>query len=507
MARFGITSWLGDGTGGNPFIPRGIDGPRAVIDLRPDPTVGAGVCLYIADAVTTNQVTRDLGEESLDSPLSNPAARWIENNLGVTLAGSTLREVIAELLILWGEADLPGRTKWKRLLATSDGRHRIVMRDRVIYDALAPVGATVSDDFNRADEALAVSANWNDIVIFGGDSTFSIVSNVALAQGTSTAFGEWNANFGTAQWAQANASGINNAQAGLILRCSDPSNNLYMGYWRGGNDAWRIAKTVSASFSVLAEDTGGPASLSSNVLYFVANGSTLTLRVDGVQKLQTTDTSITNLRIGIMGLRDSSTGSLDNFQGGDITSQTVTPSAIVATVTIPQATAVTPTGDATATPAAIAATTTIPQAVPQASSTVTPAAIAATTTLPQAVPVASSTSTPTAILATVNIPQATAGAATSVSPAAIAATVTVPQAVPTAGAEATPAAVVLTAFIVQATLEAAASVTPTSFLVTLALPAVGAVGVVTTIRHRQGSVTASGRQGSVRATIRQGDSD
>lgn len=164
-------------------------------------------------------------------------------------------------------------------------------------------------------------------------------------------------------------------------------------------------------------------------------------------------------------------------------------------------------GPATVTPTVVDAVAVIPQAVPQASSTVTPAAIAATTTLPQAVPVASSTSSPTAILATVNIPQATAGAATSVSPAAIAATVTVPQAVPTAGAEATPAAVVLTAFIVQATLEAAASVTPTSFLVTLALPAVGAVGVVTTIRHRQGSVTASGRQGSVRATIRQGDSD
>lgn len=323
MARFGLTSWVGQGTEANPFVPRGIDGNRAVIDLRPDPTVSSGVCLYIADAVTTNQVLRDLGEESLDAPLSPQAINWVDNNLGVTLAATTLREAIAELLVLWGEADLPGRTKWKRLLSTSDGRHRIVMRDRVIYDALAPVNATVSDDFNRANQALAVSANWNDIAIFGGDSTFSIVSNVALAQGTSTAFGEWNANFGINQWAQANASGINNAQAGLILRCSDPSNNMYLGYWRGGNDAWRIGKTVAASFSVLSEDTGGPASISGVSMLFTANGSTLTLWVDGVQKLQTTDTSITDLRIGIMGWRDSSTGSLDNFQGGDITNPTV----------------------------------------------------------------------------------------------------------------------------------------------------------------------------------------
>jgi hypothetical protein len=119
---------------------------------------------------------------------------------------------------------------------------------------------------------------------------------------------------------------------------------------------------------------------------------------------------------------------------------TATPTAVVSTVALPQAT---PSVADTAAPDAIAATAALPQATPTVSATATPAVIAATVSLLVATVTGAATAGPASIAASVALPQATAATAgnATASPATIAAVVNVPQVSPSGGATVAPAVI------------------------------------------------------------------
>lgn len=315
MTRFYLAPYVGAGSDTEPFQPDVPDAPFAfsTIDLRGDATRLDGFCLLrVTDSLSG--VGFDLGD-SLDDPLPRSVSRRIENQLGLTLdSRQRLREIIVELLLRHATPD-SDKTRWDRLTADHRGRMRIYLGEQ-IYDAPAILNTVVTDNFNRADEELEASANWS---VSDADSSYSIVSNQLDITGGGTAerrTAHWSADsFGPNCYAQGDYVTKGTIDNGLMLRHDGThpvSGNLYMG--RDNGFDYDIAKIISGSFTRLT--AGGSAA--TGEYYFEADGSTLTLKVDSVQKLQTTDTDLTGADFAGFVTVTGDGGIWDNFEAGDL---------------------------------------------------------------------------------------------------------------------------------------------------------------------------------------------
>ncbi len=172
----------------------------------------------------------------------------------------------------------------------------------------------VTDDFNRADENLEASANWTASTA----AMYKVVSNQLDIIGAASArrSAHWSADgFGPDCYTQADYVTFAPANDyGITLRHdgADPATgNLYAAR---DNDNFEIIKIVAGSFTTLA--TGDAATLGTWRLEAV--GSILTLFVDGVQKVQVTDTSLTDAGFnGFFGFGTDG-GVWDNFEAGPL---------------------------------------------------------------------------------------------------------------------------------------------------------------------------------------------
>lgn len=313
--RFYLARWVGDGTEGNEYRPD-VDADRwAAIDLRPDATRPEGRVLVAVDGdATTARGVVDLGDD--ETARSATRREAIASALGVTLQQDTLRGALAELLILHGEDPTRrDRTRWARLKQNRAGRHRIVALGRTLYDAPAILNATITDNFNRANEALGDSANWSEVQ--GG---FNIVSN-QVATGSNATAGQWRSaryeadldsddHYAEIEWLTAENS---NSLGAVTCRYSPSAATYYLGGQRQSQS--RIDKVVTGSITSLATGSGGTPS---KTVKLEVDGSALELFFNDVSALNTTDTSITgNLRAGIAG-HTSSAHTGDNFEAGDL---------------------------------------------------------------------------------------------------------------------------------------------------------------------------------------------
>lgn len=173
-----LAEFVGVGTAVDHYRPP-VDGSWGIIDLRGDSTVQAGRCLlWHPDGSLSDPRLEKVADTTVESIPRN-ISRRIENVLGVTLDQfDTLQAIIAELLILHGSFTDPGR--WNPLQTNRLGRHVIHLGGK-IYDAPAPVGATITDDFNRADaDPISASAEGWSWVEVGVDAAWEIISNEAV---------------------------------------------------------------------------------------------------------------------------------------------------------------------------------------------------------------------------------------------------------------------------------------------------------------------------------------
>lgn len=319
---FYLSTFVGDGRT-DPFQPP-VDGAFAIIDLRGDPTIQDGRCLlWTPDEQPTRAGRNKIGDLDPDDTMPRSVSRLIESHLGLTLDSTDrLRAIIAELLILHGT--IPSdKTRWNPLQADRRGVNRIYLGGE-IYRAPAIKDVVVTDDFNRADELLGASANWD----YGDHQVGAVVSNQLSLQGTfgrDTAY--WSADtFQADCYVQADYITASTHDGGLALRIStgdvDPDHgDLYAA--RDNNSGTDIVKFVGGSFTRIGSDGGDP---SQGAWYFEADGSTLTLDIDTVQTIQVTDTSIT--AGGYSGfITDGYSGVWDNFEAGDLG---IPPSASIA---------------------------------------------------------------------------------------------------------------------------------------------------------------------------------
>lgn len=319
---FSLAPFLGDGSELNPFRP-GVDGSFGIIDLRADSTQQAGWCLLTAESVPSGAV--DLGP-GLEDRIPRGISRNLENHLGVTLdQTSNLRAVIAELLILHGDSRATGRTRWRPLKADRRGMNRIVLGGELVFEAPAPVGATITDDFNRADQSGLGSSSggwsWSASEVWAG-TTWTISTNRALPSsgGLETAYRAEIDLDSANQFAQVEVVAIvgsTQGRVGPVVRFEAPGgdNDAYFAWWRSSGDGQHLRKRLGSTLTDLATATVTFPSLPFTERLEV-DGSNLSFLVDSVEQLSATDTDITgNLRVGIMGAREYAG---DNFEAGDL---------------------------------------------------------------------------------------------------------------------------------------------------------------------------------------------
>jgi hypothetical protein len=193
------------------------------------------------------------------------------------------------------------------------------------------ITADFSDNFNRADEDLSVSANWDDVdnatnglrVIsnaVGGDNSAGTTNVGAVASAAHA--------FNNAQYVQATLTALPTAgdQIGVALRI-DPTRNLCYAALvaEGTPDRYRIALVdFSTSAGTTTQLVPGPSTPAANdVLTLVAVGKLLIMFVNGVEECRVYDNEsnrapITSGQAGIFAEGDASpAGRLDDFSSGD----------------------------------------------------------------------------------------------------------------------------------------------------------------------------------------------
>ena len=447
--RFGLTTWIGDGTEGNEYRPAGVDGSRwAVIDLRPDVTVAEGFCLYAVEG-DGPRAGRDFGDDP-NGRLPGALQRAFGNDLKVDLSDAALRGLIAELLIVHGTAP-HDRTRWNRLKENRRGRHRIVMLGHTLYDAPIIRGTTITESFNKADAAtLGPDLTWTEV-----EGEFSVVSNRAESQSTTagTIHAAARAEHdlaGDDHYAQADCTWVstNVGIVGTAVRFASGATTYYRGGWHSFANDDRLHRSVAGSLTQLATQDHN-LTVGTYFVYTEIDGSALETIVNSDTPLSTTDTNITgNLRTGIVYVATSSTSAADakhdNFEAGDLgagTPATVTPAVVGLTAAVPTPT---PSIPAVVTPAVVAAGVNVPAISVIADAVVTPGVIPLVTTFPTPATGGGSVATPDVIAVDLDLPTVSALAGAVVTPDVV--TTIVDLAAPSvlAGAAVTPDVIPLT---------------------------------------------------------------
>src|SRR5258706_12829208 len=176
-----------------------------------------------------------------------------------------------------------------------------------------------TDNFNRADAA-NLGANWTNIR--GGLGIFSNTVDVANAADEQTARYSaisWpNDHYCTITVKQVAAS----SAVGAGVRVQSSGGSGRDGYWAGynssdsGNNNRRIWKYITGAFTSLASEAINI--VVDDVVRLEVQGTTLTMFVNNVQRLQVTDSTWTVGNAGLYGKAAAiDTSVMDDFEGGD----------------------------------------------------------------------------------------------------------------------------------------------------------------------------------------------
>lgn len=163
-----------------------------------------------------------------------------------------------------------------------------------------------TDNFNRAN-AGTLGANWSTTI-----NTFQVANNAA--QGNNFAYNAtyWSADaFGGDHYAQC-VVGVVISDGGPGVRIQSGPKSYHFDIKAGNN--CKIQKDVAGSFTDLVTGINTPST--GDTVYIEASGSTITVKVNGTQVGQTTDSAITGGAAGLWSYDTS--GVYDNFQADNL---------------------------------------------------------------------------------------------------------------------------------------------------------------------------------------------
>lgn len=182
--------------------------------------------------------------------------------------------------------------------------------------------ASVSDNFNRSGSTLG--SNWTTRSYQGNshDLTTDGSACVPGAENNGCA-----ADYNTAMdsddhYAEAKMTidGSDNQMWVTVRRPGTATQTHYEGGYDATSGYYAIRIWVSGSFTGFVGSTYAASAPSGNVVRLTANGSTISLKVDGIQVISGTDTNITSGKY--VGLSHYDGGMWDDFAAADLASAT-----------------------------------------------------------------------------------------------------------------------------------------------------------------------------------------
>lgn len=189
-------------------------------------------------------------------------------------------------------------------------------------EAPLPHSTTVTDNFNRADEELGASADWDedsgdfeivsnavDLIATGGDGRNSAEHQTALASDDHYSQADIESLQGT--------SGI---RVEVKFRYADHNNFYSAGTTDRGSDTVDLFRRVTGTITEI--NAPGPIHdpwVDGDTLYGEVDGSSLDLRVNGTSEHTGTDTALTGqTHVGIGAQNQDPAMGWDNFEGADL---------------------------------------------------------------------------------------------------------------------------------------------------------------------------------------------
>ena len=192
-------------------------------------------------------------------------------------------------------------------------------------------GAQATDNFNRANGGLG--ANWTINTIGAG---LQIVGNrVQTPAGEYSESLHTGTAFSAAQFSEVqHVSGLSAGVINLVVRAREYTiggvGDGYIGQLNGFESRWKILRvTNNQEFEI---NSGALTFASNDTFYFEANGSTLTLKKNGVTLGTGTNSQYPSGDSGF-GLYSNGGLLVDNWRGGEITSSDTQPPSTPATLT------------------------------------------------------------------------------------------------------------------------------------------------------------------------------
>lgn len=320
MSHFYLAPYVGTGTVTDPFTPRGSEQPGwSAIDIRPNGAVISGRALI---AVPTADAT--IGEYLGDDPdgVSIAVRNLVQSRLGLTLAATRLRPILAELLMAHGRED---GTRWRNLKPSRRRKRYEIYLDHQLFwsQPIVAGGVTYTESFTTGDsDTLGPDLTWTEI---RGD--IDIVGNLAQSVGTATDhIARADHDLSSADhYAQAvvGASEETDTAAPSVMVRKDATadRTFYHSYLNFQINSVDQRKQISGADSNIANTVFVSNAGTTYLLRLEVDGDTLETFVDTISRLgPTTDTSITTgLRTGLRGFKATS-GFLtwDSFEAGDL---------------------------------------------------------------------------------------------------------------------------------------------------------------------------------------------
>lgn len=171
-------------------------------------------------------------------------------------------------------------------------------------------GTSFTDDFNRANEALEASSNWNALLGTGLD----VVSNaVSVTANGAQVFECVGATLAADQYAEATLATVA-SNAGVMARCDGTTDNLY--FFRTSGSQWQMFRTVSGATTQIGTNVEAPTA--GDVLRIECSGTTIRGLVNGVQKISVTDSTLSSGASAGFRCFNTSGGIWDDFSMGDL---------------------------------------------------------------------------------------------------------------------------------------------------------------------------------------------
>lgn len=318
MSMLYLAPYVGTGTISDPFRPRkAIEVAKwSGLDIRPDPKVRAGFALFSTDEPIADALLEPIVADKMERLTLQTRTR-IGNRLGLTLdRNETGMELVWRLLTRdhskgWGLLR-PARTTGKREIVIA-GQRWAIDREPLADPEIIPLDP--SDDFNRANSA-DLGANWTQVP---GADNLEIVSNVVRCSASNShALEYWNADTPSDdQWSEIEGvsipSGVDDAISAMV-RTSTGAFTAYYSQMKTNRCA--LYKVVAGSYAEITSSATNPAAGTVSRVRVV--GTTISLNLDGVQELSSTDTTLTSGRWGIAIYATIQSGAeLDNWEGGN----------------------------------------------------------------------------------------------------------------------------------------------------------------------------------------------